>query len=95
MHKLHSDYKNNQTVKGLILCSGDDTLNIRRDIKMYEEQDLDEIIRMLDAKVDAYISRITVKVEEAEAKQKKKEEYHHGRCDIGSPWADGTVGNCD
>ena len=62
---------------------------------MYTEQDLDEIIRMLDAKVDDYISRITVKVEEAEALQKKKEKHHHGRCDIGSPWADGTVGNCD
>ena len=25
----------------------------------------------------------------------KKESYHHGRCDVGSPWAKGTVSNCD
>lgn len=62
---------------------------------MYEEQDLDEIIRMLDGKIDAFVSRVTVKVEDAEAVQKLKEEYHHGRCDIGSPWADGSIGNCD
>ena len=43
---------------------------------MDEEQDLDEIIRMLDGKIDAFVSRITVKVEEAEATQKLKEEYH-------------------
>ncbi len=25
----------------------------------------------------------------------KREAYHHGRCDVGSPWARGTVSNCD
>ncbi len=25
----------------------------------------------------------------------KREAYHHGRCDVGSPWATGAVGNCD
>lgn len=50
---------------------------------------------LLDGKIDAFVSRVTVKVEDAEAVQKLKEEYHHGRCDIGSLWADGSIGNCD
>jgi tetratricopeptide (TPR) repeat protein len=30
-----------------------------------------------------------------EEKDTVKEQYHHGRCDVGSPWAKGTVSNCD
>lgn len=62
---------------------------------MYQDKDIDEIIRMLDEKSTAGVSRIKVLVDEAEDAVKVKEEYHHGRCDIGSPWAKGTVGNCD
>ncbi len=62
---------------------------------MYKEQDLEAIIHMLDAKVSAEVSRISIKVDEAEEARPIKEEYHHGRCDVGSPWATGAVGNCD
>lgn len=62
---------------------------------MYQNQDIEEIIHMLDAKTDAGVSRIKVLVDESENAAAVKEEYHHGRCDVGSPWAKGTVGNCD
>lgn len=57
--------------------------------------DIDAIINMLDEKTTAGVSRIKVIVDESQEQEVVKEAYHHGRCDIGSPWADGTVGNCD
>lgn len=57
--------------------------------------DIDAIIQMLDEKTTAGVSRIKVLVDEEQTTETVKEAYHHGRCDIGSPWANGTVGNCD
>lgn len=57
--------------------------------------DIDAIIRMLDEKTDTGVSRIKVIVNEVQQPGEVKEVYHHGRCDVGSPWADGSVGNCD
>lgn len=57
--------------------------------------DINEIIRMLDEKTATGVSRIKVLMDEEQAAEAVKEVYHHGRCDVGSPWADGSVGNCD
>ncbi len=57
--------------------------------------DINEIIRMLDEKTATGVSRIKVLVDEEQEAEAVKEVYHHGRCDVGSPWADGSVGNCD
>lgn len=57
--------------------------------------DIDAIIKMLDDKTTAGVSRIKVLVEEEQESEIVKEAYHLGRCDVGSPWADGRVGNCD
>lgn len=56
--------------------------------------DINDIIKMLDEKTASGVSRIKVLMDE-EQEGGKKEVYHHGRCDVGSPWADGSVGNCD
>ncbi|MDE6760245.1 MAG: hypothetical protein K2J90_06110 [Lachnospiraceae bacterium] len=58
-----------------------------------EDQDIENIIRLLDEKVSAGVSRIKVDVSERE--DSVKEVYHHGRCDVGSPWATGKVRNFD
>lgn len=50
---------------------------------------------MLDEKTATGVSRIKVLVNEEQEAEAVKEVYHHGRCDVGSPWADGSVGNCD
>lgn len=60
---------------------------------MYQDKDIEEIIRMLDEKSSAGVSRIKVMVDETAKEGAVKEEHHHGRCDIGSPWAKGTAGN--
>lgn len=57
--------------------------------------DIDAIINMLDEKTASGVSRIKVVVDEEQEPEIVKEAYHHGRCDVGSPWATGTVGNCD
>lgn len=57
--------------------------------------DIDEIISMLDAKTEAGVSRIKVEVDEEVAKGEVQEKYHHGRCDVCSPFATGIVRNED
>jgi len=57
--------------------------------------DINDIIKMLDEKTSSGVSRIKVLMDEEQTSGEMKEAYHHGRCDVGSPWADGSVGNCD
>lgn len=54
------------------------------------KNDVDGIIEMLDGMCSSGVSRIKMNVSEEEGVSK---EYHHGRCDVGSPWAKGTVRN--
>ena len=56
---------------------------------------IDELIKMIDGKMDSGVSRLSVGFSEEIPNGEKKEAYHHGRCDVGSPWATGSVGNCD
>lgn len=59
------------------------------------EQDIEKIIAMLDGKVEEGASRIKINMSEEQEADSVKEVYHHGRCDVGSPWAKGTVKNFD
>ena len=56
---------------------------------------IDELINMIDGNMENGVSRLKVGFSEELESGVKKEAYHHGRCDVGSPWATGTVGNCD
>ena len=62
---------------------------------MNDEQDINNIIALLDGKCEAGISRIKVNVSDEEAPESVSEQYHRGRCDVGSPWATGKVKNFD
>ena len=57
--------------------------------------EIDDLINMIDGKMNSGVSRLKVGFSEEVEEGKKKEAYHLGRCDVGSPWATGTVGNCD
>lgn len=57
------------------------------------QQDIDAIIRLLDEKTQGGTSRIKVNVTKEQPEGSVQEQYHHGRCDVGSPWATGKVGN--
>lgn len=60
---------------------------------MSKEQDIENIINLLDGKVSSGTSRINIKVSDAVSDGEAKEIHHHGRCDVGSAWAKGTVKN--
>ncbi len=65
--------------------------------KQQQEAEIDDIINMLDAKTQGGVSRIKVNVSEEQKAGTVSTQYHHGRCDVGSPWAKGSVRNfgCD
>ncbi len=60
-----------------------------------ELPDIDEIVNMIDGKLGGGVSRLKVSVSDEAEPGTVKEVYHHGRCDVGSPWAKGTVRNSD
>ena len=57
-----------------------------KEIKM--DQDIDAIIAMLDGLVKGDVSRMKIEVTKEHPGEIKKQS-HHGRCDVGSPWAKG------
>jgi len=63
---------------------------------MPTDKEIEEVINMLDGKTEEGVSRIGVHRVETEREGFVREVHHHGRCDVGSPFADGSVGNfCD
>ena len=52
--------------------------------------DVDEIIALLDGYTQSGGSRLKLDVIEGEGEVISRQ-YHHGRCDVGSPWACGTA----
>ena len=57
------------------------------DKKKTTEQDIDAVLALLENCMQNGDSRVKINVtEDAEVKR----QYHHGRCDVGSPWACGT-----
>ena len=54
------------------------------------EQDINALIALLDNYTEAGGSRMKVDVVEGEGEVISRR-YHHGRCDVGSPWACGTA----
>lgn len=59
------------------------------------DSDIANIIDLLDGKCENGVSRIKVNVSETQEAETVKEVHHHGRCDVGSPWATGSVRNFD
>lgn len=55
------------------------------------EKDIDNLLKILDGFCDAGESRMKLEVSEGLDSGDIKQEYHYGRCDIGSPWAKGTA----
>lgn len=56
---------------------------------VYMEKDVDEIIKMLDNFAASDVSRLKIDTSDNMVQGEVKKQYHHGRCDVGSPWARG------
>lgn len=59
------------------------------------DREIDEIVNMIESSMEKGVSRLHVGFTDELQRENIKEEYHHGRCDVGSPWAKGTVNNCE
>ena len=66
-----------------------DELEARK--KKLEEKEIEDIINMLDSKTEGGVSRIKVNVSDEQQEGTVSTQYHHGRCDVGSPWAKGQA----
>ena len=58
------------------------------------QEDIDAVIALLDGYTTAGDSRIKVNVVDGKKTEKGEvicRQYHHGRGDVGSPWACGTA----
>ncbi len=53
--------------------------------------EVDEVIRMLDNMAQGGVSRIKVETSAEVSEGEVKKAYHHGRCDVGSPFATGKL----
>ncbi len=61
----------------------------KQNVQRAEEVNIDEIINMLDNFASSDVSRLKIDTSEDVAQGEVKKQYHHGRCDVGSPWARG------
>ena len=55
------------------------------------EVDIDNIVELLDRFATSDEGRMKLKVTEGNATEKIEKKYHNGRCDVGSPWANGMA----
>lgn len=53
--------------------------------------EVDDVIKMLDNLAEDGVSRIKVETSEEVADGAVRKAYHHGRCDVGSPFATGKL----
>ena len=51
---------------------------------------VEDIIKLLDNYTESGVSRLKLNVVEGDGEVISRQ-YHHGRCDIGSPWAKGQA----
>lgn len=58
--------------------------------KEMQASDIEEIIALLDGYTQSGGSRLKIDVVEGRGEVLSRQ-YHHGRCDVGSPWACGTA----
>lgn len=75
----------------------DDMDELEQRKKKQQEMQIEDVIKMLDEKTTGGVSRIKVEVSGEQEEGTASTAYHHGRCDVGSPWAKGSVRNfgCD
>lgn len=53
----------------------------------------DELINALDSIMNAGVSRLKIDLSEDLSEGEVSKKYHHGRCDVGSPFATGELFN--
>ncbi len=57
--------------------------------------EIDDVVELIEKQMNSGVSRLKVQGSDELEKGQTQKAYHLGRCDVGSPWAKGTVTNCD
>lgn len=60
-------------------------------VEKIDDANLEQIVAMLDNFASSDASRMKVAVSDEYMQGEVKKQYHHGRCDIDSPWARGCA----
>lgn len=55
------------------------------------EEDIDNVVALIDEYALKGDGRIKIQMSDDVAPGTSKRQYHHGRCDVGSPWAKGQA----
>lgn len=55
------------------------------------KENIDDVIRILDGMTEKEISRMKIETSEKIKEGEAERAYHHGRCDVGSPFATGKL----
>ena len=58
-----------------------------------DPNDINNIISLLDGEIEKGVGRFKVTMDESVKNGEVNENYHHGRCDVGSPFADAGLKN--
>ena len=53
----------------------------------------EDLIAQLDSMMDSGVSRLKIDMSEEVSEGSFEKKYHHGRCDVGSPFATGKLYN--
>ncbi len=76
---------------GLYVLYGKEVKDMREtEQKNWSDRDVEALIALLDDYSQAGGSRMRLDIVEGEG-EIISQKYHHGRCDVGSPWACGTA----
>lgn len=59
------------------------------DKDVIDEKDIENILKILEDFSASETSRLKIQTTKEQPQGRVKKEYHHGRCDVGSPWAKG------
>lgn len=61
------------------------------DDRRKEEKEIEDMVKLLDGFAASEDSRLKIKMSDEMEEGQTQRVYHHGRCDIGSPWACGQA----
>ena len=53
----------------------------------------EDLIKALDSMMESGVSRLKIDVSDEVTEGEVEKKYHHGRCDVGSPFATGKLFN--
>lgn len=80
---MTDNFKKEQLQKSLIINSTNG--NTRNE----QATDINNLVNILDSFASSDVGRLKLKVSDETSQGNITKQYHHGRCDIDSPWAKG------